>query len=721
MAVFKCKMCGGALEINNETIAVCEYCGTTQTLPKLDDERKASLYDRANHLRRNNEFDKAMGLYEQILSEDQTDAETYWSLVLCRYGIEYVEDPATRKRIPTVNRAQMTSIFSDADYKSALKYADAQQKAIYEAEATAIDNIQKEILSIAQNEEPFDVFICYKETDANGRRTPDSVYAQDIYKALIEEGLKVFFARITLEDKLGSAYEPYIFSALQSAKVMLVVGTKAEYLNAVWVKNEWSRFLALIRGGAKKTLIPCYRDMDAYDLPEEFAHLQAQDMAKLGFIQDLTRGVTKITNQNQTQKNIPVVQEYVDASAMLKRSMMQLENGNWKEADAFAEKVLNVNPENADAYLYKLFAEMKVSSIESLEQVDSVFDKNQNYLSVLRFGNEDLKEKLSACAQKVREANLVEIYDRARLLYESDSEENVKKSMELFASIAGYQLADSKLASCETRLKEIRDQIDKKKATKKGLLIAGISSVVIAIIITTLCLLETYVWQPARIYDNAGGYFASEAYQQAKELYDSLGDYKDSKDLAQECEYLKHVKWLEEGSAMSAYEYFKNSDYKDSKTLAKEAQYQYAKANLQNTDETTYSFLSELKAAGYKDSAQIYEDLYSWKIKLRAFNTSSDDFNTILESLPRSADYLHFSFELTGGTPGETVTLYHKYAWPNQNQLTSDWDWENKDNFSRPGCEWPEGYTVRSSGYLAIEVYNRKTNVMIGRFSIKVD
>ena len=109
MAVFKCKMCGGTLEIkNNETVAVCEYGGTKQTLPKLDDDRKANLYDRANHFRRNNEFDKAMGIYEQILNEDSTDAESYWSLVLCRYGIEYVEDPATHKRIPTVNRAQYT-------------------------------------------------------------------------------------------------------------------------------------------------------------------------------------------------------------------------------------------------------------------------------------------------------------------------------------------------------------------------------------------------------------------------------------------------------------------------------------------------------------------------------------------------------------------------------------------------------------------------------------
>ena len=113
MSVYKCKMCGGSMEIvSSETVAVCEYCGTKQTLPRLNDERKANLYDRASHFRRCNEFDRAIGIYEQILAADETDAESYWSLVLCRYGIEYVEDPASRKRIPTVNRTQTKSIFT---------------------------------------------------------------------------------------------------------------------------------------------------------------------------------------------------------------------------------------------------------------------------------------------------------------------------------------------------------------------------------------------------------------------------------------------------------------------------------------------------------------------------------------------------------------------------------------------------------------------------------
>ena len=146
MALFKCKMCGGSLEVAADTRVIeCEYCGTKQTLPNLNDEKRANMYDRANHFRRNNEFDKAMGIYENILNEDNTDGEAYWSLVLCRYGIEYVEDPATKRRVPTINRAQFTSIFDDDNYKSALKYADNTQRSLYEAEAKEINEIQKEM------------------------------------------------------------------------------------------------------------------------------------------------------------------------------------------------------------------------------------------------------------------------------------------------------------------------------------------------------------------------------------------------------------------------------------------------------------------------------------------------------------------------------------------------------------------------------------------------
>ena len=465
MSVFKCKMCGGTIEFNpGDTVGVCDSCGTKQTLPRLDDDRRANLYDRANHFRRNNDFDKAMGIYEQILNEDSSDAEAYWSLVLCRYGIEYVEDPATHKRLPTVNRAQYTSVFADEDYKSALRCADAAQRVLYEQEAHAIDEIQKGILEISSREEPFDVFICYKETDQNGRRTPDSVLANDLYHQLTQEGFKVFFSRITLEDKLGTAYEPYIFAALNSAKVMVVLGTRPEYFNAVWVKNEWSRYLSLIKNGAKKVLIPAYRDMDPYDLPDEFSHLQAQDMSKLGFMQDLIRGIKKLAAAEAPKPAAPQVEPSVPqagSAPLLKRAFMFLEDGEWHEADAYCEKVLDLEPECARAYLGKLMAELHVRTQAALRDCAAPFDGNGNYKKALRFADDALAGELRGCIRYINERNenarLEGIYGSAvKEMQRAATQQAFLAAAGKFDTIPGYQDAKALAETCRQKAEESR-------------------------------------------------------------------------------------------------------------------------------------------------------------------------------------------------------------------------------------------------------------------------
>lgn len=374
MAVIKCKMCGGELNIaEGATVAECEYCGSKQTLPKLDDQQRAAAFDRGNHFRRLGEFDKALTVYERIVQEDENDAEAHWCCALCRFGIEYVQDPASGDYLPTCHRASFDSFLEDVDYRAALAHADGVAHRQYERDGRQIAAVMRGILTTVQKEEPFDVFLCYKETDENGARTVDSTLAQDIYYQLTEQGRRVFFARITLEDKAGQEYEPYIFAALHSAKVMVVVGTRPEYLNAVWVKNEWSRYLALMKQDRKRLLIPCYRDMDPYDLPEQLSVLQSYDMSKIGFIQDLIRGVAKVLDADKP-KPAAVVKEAVvvqseggsNLTALLKRGNMALEDGDWKRADEFFEQVLNMDAECAQAYLGKALAAKQCPSIQTL-------------------------------------------------------------------------------------------------------------------------------------------------------------------------------------------------------------------------------------------------------------------------------------------------------------------------------------------------------------------
>ena len=384
--ILKCKMCGGDMELAaDKTFGTCEYCGSMMTLPKVDnDEQRAAAFNRGNHFRRIGDFDKALAVYERIVRENDQDAEAHWCCALCRFGIEYVEDPATYEYLPTCHRASFDSFLEDVDYLAALEHSDGVTKRQYQKDAAKIAEVQRGILAASQNAEPYDVFICYKESDADGQRTRDSLMAQDIYYQLTEQGRKVFFARITLEDVAGTEYEPYIFAALNSAKVMIVVGTKAEHLNAVWVKNEWSRFLAMMKKDRHKLLLPCYRDMDPYDLPEQLSVLQSYDMAKIGFIQDLTRGIAKVLDADKRAepvKETVVIQQSAgaDIAPLLKRAFMFLEDGDWGSANAYCEKVLDMDPENALAYLGKLMAELRVKKQESLQDQANPFNERNNY------------------------------------------------------------------------------------------------------------------------------------------------------------------------------------------------------------------------------------------------------------------------------------------------------------------------------------------------------
>lgn len=483
MAIFKCKMCGGDLNVTDgASVCTCAYCGTKQTLPKLGDEKRVAMFERANYFWRNNEFDKAMGIYEMVLATDDTDAEAYWSIVLCRYGIEYVEDPKSHKRVPTVNRFQTKSILRDEDYLNAIRCANGYQRDIFETEAAQIDTIQKNISTISKEEKPYDVFICYKETDGTGARTHDSVYAQKIYDALSHEGLRVFFSRITLEDKIGTAYEPYIYAALHSAKVMLVVSLSAENMNAPWVKNEWDRYLSIAKQDSTKALIPCYKDMSPYDMPEEFTYLQAQDMGKIGFLQDLVRGVKKVLAASapalQTQERA-VQTAGEKAKPLLERAYIFLEDGNWKKANQYAEKVLDLEPKNTDAYLCKFLAAGEYLSFDRLQAETSELNKvvplDADFFNAVEFANEKQKAQLDAFLDLRTEAQYQNAcrdleqckYEKARLTFDllGDYKDAADKANECNHQLSLLEEQNTKIANQRTTITDLnnrRAQLDLK-------------------------------------------------------------------------------------------------------------------------------------------------------------------------------------------------------------------------------------------------------------------
>lgn len=488
MSLLKCKMCGAELTVNEcESVAVCEYCGSKQTIPNVDDEKKMTVFSRANRLRFNCEFDKAAGVYESMVADFPEEAEAYWGLVLCKYGIEYVDDPATGNKVPTCHRSSFESVQDDANYEQTLENATPVARSVYRDEARQIEELRKNIVEVSSKEEPYDIFICYKETDENGDRTVDSVMAQDVYMSLTEKGYRVFFSRITLEDKLGQEYEPYIFAALNSAKVMLAFGTDYEHYNAVWVKNEWSRYLQLISRGERKVLIPCFKGIDAYDMPKEFARLQSQDMGKVGAVQDLLRGIEKIIpREKETVKEVKETVAYrnmggnagnATSDTLLRRAFMYLEDGDWKNADEYCERVLDIIPECGEAYLGKLMAELKCKKRKMLADGTVIYADSNNYQKAVRFGSEELKRELTgydgAVKERIKERDRAEKYKTAsEALKNALTKEDFAGAEKMFRSIPGYGDADEKAKEAsegyEKRVREAHECFNIWKQSKTG-------------------------------------------------------------------------------------------------------------------------------------------------------------------------------------------------------------------------------------------------------------
>lgn len=472
MAILKCKICGGDLEVN-EALSVyeCQHCGVKQTIPSVDDEDKVKLYNRANALRLKCEFDKATGVYESIVASYTDEAEAYWGLVLCKFGIEYIED-SNGAILPTCHRTVPVSIMNDEDFDMACTYANADAKEVYREEAKVIDGIQKKILQIASAESPYDVFICYKEKDdATGERTDDSNIAQDIYTDLTQQGYRVFYARITLREVAGSEYEPYIYAALSSAKVMIAIGTKFEYYDAVWVKNEWSRFISMMHSDKAKVLIPCYKNMDGYDIPKELRNMQALDISDLTFLDSLKSSIKRIVPKGDRQNTL--IREAAETSRRdsivnyFKRINMFLNDRNITSANEYCEKILDLEPENGQAYLYKFMIEAEVYDVNQIKEIAIPLANYPSFAKAVRFGDEEQKKYLLACQDIALEKYCNNRYSeliKATLFVKT--EDDWKLVAEEFKKLGGYkksnELAETALKKAElvNKAESIKSEIN---------------------------------------------------------------------------------------------------------------------------------------------------------------------------------------------------------------------------------------------------------------------
>ena len=212
-------------------------------------------------------------------------------------------------------------------------------------------------------------------------------------------------------------------------------------------------------------------------------------------------------------------------------------------------------------------------------------------------------------------------------------------------------------------------------------------------------------------------------YTDAASIFKELGSYKESKTKYKDARYQYGIQLMDDKkheNAVSVFEELK--DYKKSKNKLNEAKYQYVLAHKYKNNPTTYKYLKSLKKVKYEDSVKLYDELFAWKITLEAVNTNSSDYRTLLKSVKSTTNYIHFSFKLEGGGPGEKINLSHTVVWPGGYTDKGKWYWENKASGNTFGIEWPDGLydPPGVSGTMTIKIYNKDTKEYIGKGSIKL-
>ena len=181
-------------------------------------------------------------------------------------------------------------------------------------------------------------------------------------------------------------------------------------------------------------------------------------MSKIGFINDLVRGIRKVVADTDSQEktvreSVAVNSGNANEESLLKRAFMFLEDGDWSAADEYCEKVLDIDPENARAYLGKLMAECRACRMEDLQNCEQPFDGNGNYNKILRFADPKLIETLKGYIAHINERNknarLTGIYNRAvSAMNEANSENGYKAAAEIFKTVPGFKDADSLVEKC---------------------------------------------------------------------------------------------------------------------------------------------------------------------------------------------------------------------------------------------------------------------------------
>ena len=139
MAALRCKYCGGSVSaFPDNSLGICSRCGGTMTLPADQSEHRIAAHNCGNYFRRAGKFDQALAVYQKLLREDDTDAESHWCSALCRYGVNYLWDEEQQSYLPHPTQPESRNFLECGEYLAALANSGGAVQLEYMKQAARI-------------------------------------------------------------------------------------------------------------------------------------------------------------------------------------------------------------------------------------------------------------------------------------------------------------------------------------------------------------------------------------------------------------------------------------------------------------------------------------------------------------------------------------------------------------------------------------------------------
>ena len=450
----------------------------------------------ANNERQSANFEKAKDIYQNIVKEYPNEdlSDVYWGLFLCNQNVIFEED-GKKEMFPSFYKVSSSQIQDDEYYKLALDSAKNSKENKFDTFKNLGEKVEyakNMYLDISTTTKPFDVFICFKNSDKDGNHTKDRQLAMDIYNEFSGK-YNIFFSEKTLKNIKSNYrnYEPNIYYGLYTAKVMLLICSSKEYIESQWLKNEWERFTQINKQGEKgKCIIPIFtQDFNPDNLPDALWHSQGvfddiklisnlsqqletiinpvdlekirdqkiqQQMEELRKKQEeferqreeaFNKKLKELSSSNSKTQQVTSVSN-VTANSLLDRVEIFLEDGNFDQAEEYLDRVLDMEAKNSKAYLYKTLCDYSFKTIKDLTDSCELIYNNRNFQKALNYANEDylkiLEDYKNSC-----------IYNYADYLFKK---KQYLEAISFFEKIKDFKDSEKRIENCNKTLENIYNE-----------------------------------------------------------------------------------------------------------------------------------------------------------------------------------------------------------------------------------------------------------------------